>query len=407
MIRVSVISTKDIIKKAIKFLFLAFILVVIVNLAKISKKYFTMVFQSKNAISYITDEISVMGDYTSIKNFSSINPEHMLDSELMFSDILMEADDTHIGLEDEGENIIVQNDDNTQQVDLANSATQEVQSEQEIQDKQEQNHGMEDANCGEIIIQTVAENQQTEVIKSSYKQTYNCEIEGVKIKNESKYDINAMNLSSKNVKISSKDVIIFHTHTCESYTQTAQNSYVESGNYRTTDLGHSVARVGDVLQSYLNSFGFNVVHDKTYHDYPAYNGSYGRSLKTVSSLLQKNPKTQIIIDLHRDAMSDETYAPKVKIGDEYVSQIMFVIGTDGSGLKHDNWKKNLEFAIKVQKIGNEMYPGLFKPIILRNARYNQHLSSCATIIEFGATGNTLEECENAAKYLAKVLEKVE
>ena len=85
---------------------------------------------------------------------------------------------------------------------------------------------------------------------------------------------------------------------------------------------------------------------------------------------------------------------------------MFVIGTSGSGLEHDNWKQNLEFAIKVQQKGNEMYPGLFKPIILRNARYNQHLGKAATIIEFGATGNTLEECEGAAKYLAKVLEQI-
>lgn len=53
-----------------------------------------------------------------------------------------------------------------------------------------------------------------------------------------------------------------------------------------------------------------------------------------------------------------------------------------------------------------MYPGLFKNIILRNARYNQHLGSDSTIIEFGATGNTLEECEISAKYLAKVLDEV-
>ena len=37
---------------------------------------------------------------------------------------------------------------------------------------------------------------------------------------------------------------------------------------------------------------------------------------------------------------------------------------------------------------NELYPGLFKPILLRNARYNQHLSKAANIIEIGATGNT-------------------
>ena len=76
------------------------------------------------------------------------------------------------------------------------------------------------------------------------------------------------------------------------------------------------------------------------------------------------------------------------------------------GLEHPNWKHNLEFAIKVQEKANEMYPGLFKNIILRNARYNQHLGEDSTIIEFGATGNTLEECEVSAKYLAKVLDEV-
>ena len=85
---------------------------------------------------------------------------------------------------------------------------------------------------------------------------------------------------------------------------------------------------------------------------------------------------------------------------------MFVIGTNGSGLAHDNWQQNLQFAMKVQQKANELYPGLFKPILLRNARYNQHLSKAANIIEIGATGNTLEECETSAKYLAKVLDEV-
>ncbi len=63
--------------------------------------------------------------------------------------------------------------------------------------------------------------------------------------------------------------------------------------------------------------------------------------------------------------------------------------------------ENLKFAIKVQKKQNEMYPGLFKPIILRNSEYNQHVSKAACIIEVGATGNTLEESIGAMKYLAK------
>lgn len=50
--------------------------------------------------------------------------------------------------------------------------------------------------------------------------------------------------------------------------------------------------------------------------------------------------------------------------------------------------------------------GLFRPIILRDSRYNQHLTSASTIIEVGATGNTLDECINSMKYLAKIFDEV-
>ena len=50
--------------------------------------------------------------------------------------------------------------------------------------------------------------------------------------------------------------------------------------------------------------------------------------------------------------------------------------------------------------------GLFRPIILRDSRYNQHLTSASTIIEVGATGNTMDECLNSMKYLAKVFDEV-
>ena len=178
------------------------------------------------------------------------------------------------------------------------------------------------------------------------------------------------------------------------------------GTYRTTDLNYSVARVGDELQNYLTNFGFNVMHNKTYHDYPAYTGSYSRSLSTIKGVLNEF-NSDIIIDLHRDAIgSKESYAPLVKIGDDYCAQLMFVMGTNGGGLTHPNWEKNLKFAVKVQEKANEIYAGLFKPIILRNSRYNQHLGEAACIIEVGATGNTLDQALNSMKYLAEVLNEV-
>lgn len=188
--------------------------------------------------------------------------------------------------------------------------------------------------------------------------------------------------------------------------QASGYEYEMTGNFRTTDLNYSVARVGTELTKYLESKGFNVTHNTTYHDYPAYSGSYTRSLETIENILTGSD-TQIVIDLHRDAVgSSSSYAPTVKINDKYAAQMMFVIGTDGGGLEHPNWKQNLKIAIKIQEKANEMYPGLFRPIIVRNSRYNQHLTTASSIIEVGATGNTMEQCILSMQCLANIFEAV-
>ena len=249
-------------------------------------------------------------------------------------------------------------------------------------------------------------NVETTVIDSGVPNKYTNSYNGVTVKNGTNYTLTDEILSPDNISINQQDVMIFHTHTCESYTPTENFPYEESGTFRTTDLDFSVSRVGDALSDQLLSYGFNVVHDKTYHDYPAYSGSYGRSQATVENLLVSHPGTDIIIDLHRDAIADTSYAPSVIIGDETVAQLMFVIGTDGGGLEHPNWQQNLKFAVKVQEKANELYPGLFRAILLRNSRYNQQLGKAACIIEVGATGNTLEQAMGSMKYLSKILDEV-
>lgn len=247
---------------------------------------------------------------------------------------------------------------------------------------------------------------ETEVLPSNVPTKYTNTHNSVQIKNESKYSLTEEMLDTNGVNVNNKNILIFHTHTCESYTPTETSKYNQTGNFRTTDLNFSVARVGTELEKKLKSYGYNVIHNTTYHDYPSYNGSYGNSLVTVQNLLKTNKDFDVVIDIHRDAIADSSYAPTVKIGDEYAAQLMFVIGSSGSGLEHDNWVQNLKFAIKVQEKANEMYPGLFKPIIVRNSRYNQNVSKAACIIEVGATGNTLEQSNNSMKYLAKVLSEV-
>lgn len=272
---------------------------------------------------------------------------------------------------------------------------------------------IEDGEEEEVVENTVTvEQASTDVITTQIQENnitpkYNNEYGTVKIKNESDKEITA-DILTPNISLeNNEDVIIFHTHTCESYTATENFNYEMTGSYRTTDLNYSVARVGKELETQLKSYGFNVKHDQTYHDYPQYSGSYGRSLTTVKNILASQPNTQLVIDLHRDAVgSKPEYAPCVQIGEETAAQLMFVIGTDGGGLQHLNWQDNLKYAIKVQQKADELYPGLFRPIIVRNSRYNQHLTKAATIIEVGATGNTMEQCLVSMKYLARVLNEV-
>ena len=256
-------------------------------------------------------------------------------------------------------------------------------------------------------IELAESNLKTEVIQEknmnvAFTNTYG----SVQIRNKSDYELTE-DMFVPNIEVNKSKILLLHTHTCESYTPTEKNPYEASGNYRTTDLSKSVARVGTELEKQLNEYGYKVIHDTTYHDYPAYTGSYDRSEKTVKSILEQNNDIEIVMDIHRDAVGSGTeYGPKVKIGDENVAQLMFVIGTGAGGLNHPNWLQNLKFAIKLQQKANELYPGLFRPILLNNYRYNQNLTTASTIIEVGATANTLEECLASMKYLAKVIDEM-
>lgn len=285
------------------------------------------------------------------------------------------------------------------------SKIEEVEPKAEEQISQENN----DKNKQNIanISPEVKEGVDTEVIESEIKTTYTNVSGSVEIKNESSYELTEEMIAPEVCVTNKNDILIFHTHTCESYTPSPGYEYEASGTYRTTDLNLSVAGVGTALTEYLTGYNYNVIHDTTYHDYPAYSGSYTRSLETVNSILSANPSCEMVFDVHRDAIgSNSDYAPTVRIGDEYAAQLMFVIGTNGGGLEHPNWLNNLKFAIAIQQAANDMYPGLFKPMIVRNSRYNQHVTNAATIVEVGATGNTMQQCITSMKYLAKVISEV-
>lgn len=284
---------------------------------------------------------------------------------------------------------------------------QEAEEKVEVEDKNKnQNETTQNAETRNDVQLAQSTNTQTEVVTPNpISENYNVQYGNVKIKNQTTYNLTE-DILKPDIKIDNKNIVIFHTHSCESYTSSEKYQYTQTGNFRTTDLKYTVTQVGSELENYLKKYNLNVVHDTSYHDYPSYTGSYTRSLKTVENILQTTP-SDIIIDLHRDAIGSRAdYAPTVKIGDDYAAQIMFVIGTNEGGLYHPNWNQNLKFAVKVQQKAEEIYPGLFKPMMVTKSRYNQHTGKYANIMEVGATGNTLEQCLTSMKYLSAVLNEV-
>lgn len=254
-----------------------------------------------------------------------------------------------------------------------------------------------------VVISTNATTES--VSERNLAENYNFTYGNVRIRNQSDCDITEETCNTSDLNVNNaKTVLIYHTHTCESYTASEKYNYTMTGNYRTTDNNYNMVRVGEELKKYLEEKGFTVIHNTTCHDYPSYSGSYDRSYETVQGILNENSNIGLVIDLHRDAVGDgSSYGPTLKVNGESVAQLMFVIGTNGGGLEHPNWTQNLKTAVKIQETGNTMYPGLFRPMIVRNSRYNQHIAKGASIIEVGATGNTLEECLLSMQCLANVL----
>ncbi len=204
-------------------------------------------------------------------------------------------------------------------------------------------------------------------------------------------------------------VLILHTHATESYTQVPGWEYEDLGNYRTLDENHNMLRVGAFLAELLTEGGISVLHDKTLHDYPSYNGSYTRSLATIKTYLEAYPSIEMVIDVHRDAIETQEgqqLTTAFSLNGESSARIMLVMGTDEGGLSHPNWEDNLSWALKLQAGMERLYPGLPRTLSLRKERFNQHMTPCSLLVEVGTAGDTLEQALKAAECFGQTLIKV-
>lgn len=201
-------------------------------------------------------------------------------------------------------------------------------------------------------------------------------------------------------------VLIIHSHSSESYTKLAGQSYSETANYRTLNEAYNMIAVGDLLTKLLTEAGIAVVHDRQIHDYPSYTEAYNNSRSAVREYLIQYPTIQVVLDLHRDAALNpdgSQYATSAVVNGEKVAQLMLVVGSNASGSNHPGWQENLAAAVKLQAVLEKNAPGITRQTILRAQRFNQDLSAGALIVEVGSAGNTLQEAFGAVPVLAQAL----
>ncbi len=204
-------------------------------------------------------------------------------------------------------------------------------------------------------------------------------------------------------------VLILHTHTTESYTEEPGREYTPSSDFHSLEEQYNMLSVGDRLTELLEERGVAVIHDRSIHDYPSYNGSYEDAREAIEGYLAQYPTIRLVLDLHRDAAEDangDQVAHTVQGNGTQAAQLMLVMGSDAGGLNYPAWRENLALAVKLQATLESLWPGICRPLDLCAQRFNQDLSPGALLIEVGGAGNTLSQALAAMEPLAEAIDSL-
>lgn len=212
-----------------------------------------------------------------------------------------------------------------------------------------------------------------------------------------------MTLKSGNDK---PQILIYHTHGQEGFRDSVP------GDESTTIVG-----VGEYLAKILREkYGYNVIHLTDSFD--LVNGKLDRSkaydyaYERVAGVLAENPSIEVVIDLHRDGVSENLHLV-TDINGKPTANIMFFNGISRLNsigeigyLYNPYRQENLGFSLQMKVIAEEYFKGFARKNYIQAYQYNLHMLPKSTLIEAGAQTNTLQEELNAMEPLAEILYRV-
>ncbi len=225
------------------------------------------------------------------------------------------------------------------------------------------------------------------------------------------YKLNIEELLKQKAELNIKDIskptiLVYHSHTTESYTLLDVGYYTKSFDLRSENETKNMVRVGDDLVKYLKKMGFNVIHDRKIHD-KNYNSAYDLSRESIEQYLEKYPSIEITIDVHRDDITYQNNTkvkPTAVINGKKAARMMIIAGAQYGSIKsYPDWEYNLRFDLAVQNKVNEMYKGLMRPILFAERKYNMDETRNSFLLEVGTDANTLDEACYSARLFATAL----
>ena len=201
--------------------------------------------------------------------------------------------------------------------------------------------------------------------------------------------LNADALLGKDVRLShdasTPQILIYHTHSQEGYADSVPG-----------DASMTVVGVGDYLTELLTQkYGFSVIHHTGQYDVGDRDHAYAKAGPALEQILAENQSIEVVIDLHRDGVGNNTRLVTEQNGVQ-MAQVMFFNGlsrTTKTGdieyLYNPYIADNLAVSFQMQLKAAEYYPGFTRRIYLKGYRYNMHYCPKTLLIEVVAQTNTL------------------
>ncbi|MDD4718419.1 MAG: stage II sporulation protein P [Bacilli bacterium] len=203
------------------------------------------------------------------------------------------------------------------------------------------------------------------------------------------------------IKVENPRIYIYNSHQLENYS---------NKNLEIYNITPNVMMASYLLKDKLNKLSIpTIVEDSNFIEFMKINNwshkdIYKASRFYVIDAINKHKDLDLIIDLHRDALTHAVSTTTIN-GKKY-AKVLFVVGIENPG-----YNANLKLVNKINNLIEKKYPTLSRGVLTKKGTgvdgvYNQDLSPKIILLEVGGQHNTIEEVLNTVDAISVVIKEI-